>query len=107
MLGGFNPVGWKGILNMTIGRDRLIVAVPRLTAFKLVYILADQIGFNTVASNKRQGFLEDFQFTQTGKFIEHQQKPVLIVRNRLAILKIKPVCQCPHNHIHHDANQWP
>lgn len=92
---------------MTVRGNRFIMAVTRFTALKLVDILADQIGFDAVTGDKREGFLEDFKFAQTRKLIEHEQQSVLVVQNRLAIAKYHLTSELANNHVDQNADQRP
>ena len=45
-----------------------------VAAFELIDVLADQIAFDSVAGDKGQAFLKDFEFPEGRKFVDHGQE---------------------------------
>ena len=92
---------------MAVGRNGFIRAIPRFPAFQLVQVLADQITFDAVTGDKRQGFLHDFQLAQTRELVQHGQHLVFVVDFRPPVFKIHLVGRQTDNHIDQNPNQRP
>jgi len=91
-------------LNVTIGGNAFIRAVACFPAFQLINILRDQVTLNPVAGHERQALLEDLQFPERRKLVDHGEQLMLIGWFRAPVFKCHFVRQEPHDHVDHDPD---
>ena len=93
------PVRGKRTLDVAIGSDRFVRAVTGFPAFELINVLADQVTLDSVPSDKGQTFLQNLEFTEGRKFVDHGQEFVFVGGLRMAVFKLHFISQTlqPHS----------
>src|SRR6516164_718202 len=105
MLGGFQPIRWKGGLDVAIGSDSFIRPITAFAAFKLIDVLADQEAFDSVASDKGQAFLQDLKSPECREFVDHSQEAMFVGGFRASVFEIEFVSQEANDHVYDDPDK--
>jgi hypothetical protein len=92
-------------LDMAIRGNRFVRPLARFAAFELVDVLADQVGFDAVASDEGQTFLKDFEFSEGRELVDHGEEPVFVRGFRSPVFEFEFIGQKPHDHVHDYSNQ--
>src|SRR5215471_21751123 len=105
MLGGFQPIRWKGSLDVAIGSDSFVRPITAFAALELIDVLADQVAFDSVAGDKGQAFLQDLKFSECREFVNHSQETMFVGGFRASVFEIKFVSQEADDHVYDDPDQ--
>src|SRR6478672_10450873 len=105
MLGGFQPIRWESSLDVAIGSNSFVRAITAFAAFELIDVLADQVAFDSVAGDKGQAFLKDFEFPEGRKFVDHSQEAMFVGGFRVSVFEIEFVSQEADDHVYDDPDK--
>src|ERR1700757_3855801 len=104
MLGGFQPIGWKGSLDVAIGSDSFVRPVAGFAAFELIDVLADQVAVDSVAGDKGQALLQDLKFPECRELVNHSQEAMFVGGFRASVCEIEFVIQEADDHVYDDPD---